>query len=908
MRNSDALLLERWQIRSAFLVRDDGAAVSSDSFEAEGWLDADVPCTALGALVEDGVYPDPRIGLNLFEIPDASDAFNEAHGLCEKTYLPEGRNPWRDPYWFRTTFELDPWRAGEHVWLQFDCLNYRADIWLNGCRIADREAVCGMFLRFRFDVTDAARPGRNDLAVCVYGVDHPGEPGVALEPFCPHRRFQKDILKDVTEVMSVGYDCFPPVPDRNLGLIQDVRVWTTGPVTVAHPFVRSALPEGKDGPAHLTVSCEMANLSGERQEAVLACSVPEAGIAFERAVALDPGERREIRLTASDVPSLIIDAPRLWWPRKYGPQNLYTLVLEARLGGAVSDAETAPFGIRTVERELHRRGGFYGLRFILNGEKLTLRGGYIQPECLFDWDAERMETEIRYLLAANLDFVCFEDIPNPPAEFMEVCDRLGMMVWLDYFGCYWSKYEERLPLDLELLERCTIDITRRYRNHPSLTLYMCMNEGHPHEDIYRMWRRHVRDLDGTRLVIPTGSFMDWPDSPADREPFKTAEPFHEPRPVPDWIRPDTPVGINDWYPKTYGWLPPAEYYRWVREYGNWMFMLESASASVPEPETLSRFIPDLDEHNDGPLAPLSPTWAHHGANQYFEPADTALRRRFGPIRGVRDYCAKANLNSIEQNRALFEAVNHRLWEITSGFGYWKLNAGWPSIQWQFYDYYLRPTASYYYVRKACAPIHVQFSPLDGAVTLVNAGLTPLSGCRVSASAYGFDMKERERIDGEAETAANTYRDLFTVSEPIDPGPVWFVALSLTGPGGEPLSSDVYWMPQGGLETDEDCYRPLEELPSVPLDAGAEVVEEGEETVIQARVRNPSETIALATRLRVLRSDTNEEILPVFWEDNYFSLAPGEERVVRCRIAANALAGRTHVLAVSGWNVEDRTYA
>ena len=75
---------------------------------------------------------------------------------------------------------------------------------------------------------------------------------------------------------------------------------------------------------------------------------------------------------------------------------------------------------------------------------------------------------------------------------------------------------------------------------------------------------NLTQRDGTRLWIPSGSFPDYRKD------------------VPAWIKPDTPVGVNDYNPKSYGWVEPAQFYRWVREQGNWMFMLESGSPSPPD--------------------------------------------------------------------------------------------------------------------------------------------------------------------------------------------------------------------------------------------------------------------------------------------------------------------------------------
>lgn len=192
---------EGWQLQSSFLVKEEGTVVSSPGFKPERWHPTAVPRTVLNALIQAGVYPDLRVGLNAYRIPDASDEFNQKHDLARFSHLPEQRNPWRDPWWFRRQFDLPTLPPGQRVWLHFDALNYRADVWLNGRPIADREEMAGMFQRFQFDITRQARTGVNALAVKVYPVDHPGVPQKQVEVLAPDRGYQSELMRDVTEIM-----------------------------------------------------------------------------------------------------------------------------------------------------------------------------------------------------------------------------------------------------------------------------------------------------------------------------------------------------------------------------------------------------------------------------------------------------------------------------------------------------------------------------------------------------------------------------------------------------------------------------------------------------------------------------------------------------------------------------------
>jgi len=176
-----------WLLQSSTLVAAGGETISRPGFQPAGWHKTEVPCTVLSALVKNGVYPDPRVGLNAYRIPDSSDEFNRKFDLAKYSHLPDKRNPWRDPYWYRTEFTLPSPQPNQHAWLNFNCINYRAEVWLNGVKIADKDRTAGMFQRFRFDINAHIKPGRNVLAVRIYPVDHPGEPDKQVEVFGPPR-------------------------------------------------------------------------------------------------------------------------------------------------------------------------------------------------------------------------------------------------------------------------------------------------------------------------------------------------------------------------------------------------------------------------------------------------------------------------------------------------------------------------------------------------------------------------------------------------------------------------------------------------------------------------------------------------------------------------------------------------
>jgi hypothetical protein len=129
---STTLLRDNWFIQPSADGPADGAAISAVGFPTRGWYPATLPSTVLSALVEDKVYPDPYTGMNLRSIPGTTYPIFE-----DFSNIPMPPNsPFRQPWWFRTEFKLPTEYSGKSLWLGFDGINYRANVWMNGVQIA----------------------------------------------------------------------------------------------------------------------------------------------------------------------------------------------------------------------------------------------------------------------------------------------------------------------------------------------------------------------------------------------------------------------------------------------------------------------------------------------------------------------------------------------------------------------------------------------------------------------------------------------------------------------------------------------------------------------------------------------------------------------------------------------------
>src|SRR5580692_11517430 len=286
--DGDITLREGWVVQSSAKVNATGEAVSTSGFDASSWYKASAPNTVFAVLVENGVYKDPYFGMNLRSVPGVSYAIGSQFANQE---MPEN-SPFAVPWWYRNEFEVPEQFSGKIVWLAFRGINYRADIWINGKKLAGSDKVVGAFRRYEFDVTQFVRPGAKNV--------------VAVEVSAPH----------ANELGITWVDWNPTPPDKDMGLWQEVVLSATGPVAVRNAAVETKLDLPATDKSHLTVRAELQNVSptpvkGTLRGKILGAAAP---IEFRESIELKAGERRAIAITPDSAASLNFEKPRLWWP------------------------------------------------------------------------------------------------------------------------------------------------------------------------------------------------------------------------------------------------------------------------------------------------------------------------------------------------------------------------------------------------------------------------------------------------------------------------------------------------------------------------------------------------------------------------------------------------------------------
>jgi len=79
----------------------------------------------------------------------------------------------------------------------------------------------------------------------------------------------------------------------------------------------------------------------------------------------------------------------------------------------------------------------------------------------------------------------------------------------------------------------------------------------------------------------------------------------------------------------------------------------------------------------------------------------------------------------------------------------------------------------------------------------------------------------------------------------------------------------------------------------------------ENSVIEIKMKNPSDKIAFFTELRILDKSTGESILPVIWSDNYITLLPGESQTYTATIKNKHLKNKNIDFVFKGWNTDSK---
>jgi exo-1,4-beta-D-glucosaminidase len=840
-----------WRLESSCKVSAKPEAISLPGFDDSKWHPAIVPGTVVGSLVADKTLPDPNYGKNLNSFPGA---FTNNKIQAANLDMPAG-SPFRCSHWFRTEFAAPAAFANRAIWLHFLGINYRANIWLNGKQLADRAEVAGAYRAYEFRIGDLLhREGKNALAV---------------EVFAPEKN----------DLGLTWVDWNPTPPDKDTGMWREVFLSSSGDVTLRHPFVNSKLDSTYKSAA-LTLSAELCNTTDHEVKATLHANVGDIQLA--QPVELAAKETKIVRFSPDQFPQLKLSSPHLWWPYQMGDPYLYTAKFRVEISKETSDSVSLEFGIREVTSELTESGGRL---FKVNGKRVLIRGAAWAPDMLLRWSSWKLDADLAYVKHMGLNTIRLEGKTDRD-DFFNKTDKLGILVMPGWICCdAWEHWNKWTPETKKIAAASLIDQISRLRNHPSVFVWLYGSDGPPPAEIETMYLDLLKQLEWPNPTVSSASAT--PTKVTGQSGVKMTGPYE--------------------------YVPPMYWLSDKKAGGAWSYNTEtSPGPAIPTKESLAKFIPK--EH----LWPIDDYWNFHSGGERFTTIDVfrdALTRRYGAPDSLDDFERKSQAMTYDNQRSMYEAYARNKY-VSTGVIQWMLNNAWPSLIWHLYDYYLVPAGGYFGTKKAQEIVHVQYDWDTNSVSVVNGKYEDLKGYKVTAKLYNIDAKEAGSHDATIDLAADSATKAFDLPAPANLSTTYFLKLQLHDASGNLVSDNFYWL-STKLDTmdwkhkKDTVYTPqkdfadltgLNSLPQVKLEIHAAAHDMGQTGTIHLHVKNTSSSVAFMIHPRLTKGPNGDDLVPIFWDDNYFSLLPGEEKTVAVSFAIADLSGAEPVLTLDGYNI------
>ena len=818
--------------------------VELSSFETKkkSWYKTSVPTTVMGVLTANGLYKDIFVGDN---------------------YKNIDKKQFDDSWWFYREFNLAKLKKGQHITLNFDGISYFANIWLNGRLLASRDSTFGAFRRFSYDVTNLVNSKSNLLAVEVFRAQ-PGD-------------------------FNLGFVDWNPRPaDENMGIWREVYLEISGDVSMQNTYVESDLNTSLNE-ASLTVKTNLKNNSSKTVNGVLKGKIEHNEFSYP--VRIEPGQSLNLRLTPQEIPELHLKNPRLWWCNNLGSPELYGLELHFEANGMITDSQKTTFGIRKIEMYTNAAGH---KGFKLNGKEVLIKGAGWTDDIFLRDSLKSIETQVQYVKHMNLNTIRLEGFWGNSQDIYDLCDKYGILVMVGW-SCHWE-WDEYLGKscgdfggiqsedDMTLAVSSFRDQVLWLRNHPSIFVWMIGSDKCPKPELEKRYADLFKSLDNRPYLVSAGTRVSEVSGPSG---VKMNGPY-------EYVSP------NYWYNDTING-------------GAFGFNTETGPGpQVAVLESLKKMIPP------DKLWPPNEIWDYHctHSKQAFNKMDvynTALEARYGKAVNLEDYLLKSDAQSYEAMRGMFEAFRVNM-PKTTGIIQWMLNSAWPSMYWHLYDYYLRPSAAYYAARNANQPVQIMYDYGNNSVYAVNETREEVQN--VTANIILMDINSK--VLAKKELSINIPANSSVKIMQLDPlHGTEFLSLHLADNKGSRIGGNFYWLSEKADEFAWDkttwAYTPmksytdftaLSKLPVSNIQISCKTEEKNGEMVIHTQISNPTDKVAFFVSL-TLNDEKGVSLCPVFWDDNYFSLLPGEKREIRCSVSEKIISKTKPQLLLSGWNIKSQ---
>ncbi len=877
-----------WDLQFANQVLDNPAK------QIDQWsYQAHVPQVVHWSLHAEGVLPHPYYHCNI------------------KDYAWVERKTW----YYRCTFEV-PNTKRQFAFLCVDGVDYFSRVWLNGQCLGRHEGMFGGPVVEVSDLLHKERPNELILEVQAanYGRADDWEPrhnkGRAIKPwgisrgtsaeaymtvglwrpvrleFVPHTHLERPFLKTLaTNDQAAHLELNVEVLCDAHSLQYDLNPWHHCQVG----SLRYSDGEwGREQPGDLKKRLDsQAGFSGEVVLEVALIETESGHVAVQQRQPLNLHQGRNWIKR-----SITVENPRLWWPVGMGDPNLYHVRVTLLEDGAQVDRITFDYGIRTIETRPtagpQTTDRWADWQFVVNGRPFFVKGiNWMPADVLLDLPRDRYRWLLQMAQNAGIQMIRIWGaglIEND--DFYELCDELGIMVWQDFPIC--NSDSPDWPLDIWQAQ--VVMNILRLRNHPSLVVWCGGNEFNPYSlgntAVIGVVERNVALFDGTRVFRRTspdeGSIHTYPDM----------DPT--------------------WYQYLYARVP---------------YISETGIHSFPEARLLRELV-DASEFSQ-PLAEIfDPSFAesHPELLQHFAEYNPHRVPRMVSRASHIDDVSAPTLETLSEASQIgagefYQILSEHLqanYPVTAGLMPWVYKRPHPVIAIQLVDGMGHAGAPYYFLKRTYEPLHVmvQLAHLiwgPGEIMPVRACVLNLTGMQNPAD-DGFegtikvsilDAAFNERWSREATvsvpaapTTLGVTMDSFEIPA-LFVDTFFFVIATLRDAAGTLVSRSVYWprclsamqeaafymeyraQPQPALTLDKGPW--LKRQVAAQRTALTLAITEQRQlapdrSVITVTLHNMGHTPAFPVHM-----DINGAKRAFYATDNYFWLAPGEERRIELQL-------------------------
>jgi hypothetical protein len=790
------------------------------------------------------------------------------------------KSKYNRPFWYRTEFTA-PRLEGKRLWLKFNGINKIAEIYFNGQYLG---TIKGLMQRGIFDVTPWARANsKNGIAVLVTPPRNDPQHNHSLANW-----------ESPTYICSASWDWMPEVPGLNSGITDTVAISTTGPVSIVDPYIKTELPNNHL--ANLSLTAQLHNALSQSVTGVVKATINPGHIIIQsKEITLEPNSNKTITYDKDNFASLTIHNPKLWWPNGYGAQPLYTCkveFIEKRTG--ISDVVSKNFGIRKITADTTTLDGPW--RLSVNGVPILIKGGnWGMSDYMLKVRGKDYEPRIRFHKEMNYNMIRNWTGEVTDEAFYDYCDKYGIMVWDDF----WLNNMGGID-SLDVFKRNAIEKVKKLRNHPSVVIWCGANEGVPGGDpngsLSEAIKYAIREYDGSdRLYFPRSN------AGVTNPNFSSHGGSRNLSGSGIWSNED---------PKKYFTDPHNGYLFSKNSYG---LRSELGTATFVNIESFKKFMPKEYWVAPTPETVNSKTnmWARHyfstdgglggGSNPVKYIND--INREYGQATSLEDFCKKAQLMNLETMKAMYESWNDHMWHDASGMLIWMSQSAYPTMIWQTYDYYYDLTGAYFGAKSACEPIHIQWNAATNSVKVINNKPYGLQGLIAEATIYNSDgkaansMGKKITINIEPTSAKEAFvLDLAAHDKLSD---IHFLRLKLFDKQGKLISENFYWIGNTYLD-----YTALQKLPKVgsALKISKPTISStvnGHKLLTYTISNTSRQGPAFGIRAQLL-NHKGEQILPAIFDDGYFTLMPGENKVLHIEVDSKLL-GSGYSLSIKAFN-------